>query len=57
VGAHAALPGVPALPYAVKVEATPTWYGLFLKDGTRLGAIDAITTPGGWGGVLWQSPP
>lgn len=31
-----------------KVEATPTWYGLFLKDGTRLGAIDAMTEA--WGG-------
>lgn len=31
-----------------KVEATPTWYGLFLKDGSRLGAVEAMTAA--WGG-------
>lgn len=27
-----------------KVEATPTWYGMFLEDGSRLGSIEAMRT-------------
>jgi len=26
-----------------KIEATPTWFGILLPDGTRLGAADALT--------------
>jgi hypothetical protein len=32
-----------------KQEATVTWYGMFLPDGTRLGAVDAMTT-------AWEGP-
>ena len=31
-----------------KVESTPTWYGMFLPDGSRLGAVEAMTRA--WGG-------
>lgn len=31
-----------------KVEATPTWYGMFLKDGSRLAATEAMSQA--WGG-------
>ncbi|MEM9020356.1 MAG: hypothetical protein AAGC44_07310 [Planctomycetota bacterium] len=34
-----------------KVEATTTWFGMFLADGSRLGAVDAMTRA--WSG---QSP-
>lgn len=31
-----------AFTWGWKVEATPTWYGLILPDGRRLGAVDAL---------------
>lgn len=34
--------------WGFKQEATATWYGMFLKDGSRLGAVDAMTAA--WGG-------
>ena len=33
-----------------KTEATATWYGLFLPDGTRLGGVDALSD-------AWGRPP
>lgn len=33
-----------------KQEATSTWFGMFLTDGTRLGAVDAMTK-------LWSGQP
>ncbi len=33
-----------------KMEATPTWYGMFLEDGARLGAVDVMTE-------LWSGSP
>jgi hypothetical protein len=33
-----------------KMEATPTWYGMFLGDGARLGAVDVMTE-------LWSGSP
>lgn len=33
-----------------KQEATATWYGMFLEDGTRLGAVEAMTEA--WGGTM-----
>lgn len=38
-----------------KVEATPTWYGLFLHDGTRLGGVDALSDV--WGGTVKNHAP
>jgi hypothetical protein len=29
--------------WGFKMEATPTWYGMFLDDGARLGAVDVMT--------------
>jgi hypothetical protein len=29
--------------WGFKMEATPTWYGMFLPDGARLGAVDVMT--------------
>ena len=37
--------------WGAKVEVTPTWFGMFLDDGARLGAVDAMTKL--WSG---QSP-
>ena len=34
--------------WGFKQEATATWYGLFLKDGARLGAVEAMIKA--WGG-------
>jgi len=34
--------------WGAKQEATATWVGMFLSDGTRLGAVDAMTEV--WGG-------
>ena len=36
--------------WGYKMEATATWYGMFLPDGSRLGAIDAMTE-------LWSGKP
>jgi hypothetical protein len=29
--------------WGFKMEATPTWYGMFLPDGSHLGAVDVMT--------------
>lgn len=36
--------------WSSKVEATPTWFGMFLADGSRLGAVDEMTQ-------LWSGKP
>ncbi|MFW2404763.1 MAG: glycoside hydrolase family 2 TIM barrel-domain containing protein [Gammaproteobacteria bacterium] len=36
--------------WGFKMEATATWYGMFLPDGSRLGAVDAMTE-------LWSGDP
>jgi len=36
--------------WGFKMEATPTWYGMFLADGAPLGAVDAMTE-------LWSGEP
>ncbi len=36
--------------WGFKMEATPTWYGMFLADGARLGAVDVMTE-------LWSGSP
>lgn len=36
--------------WGFKQEATATWFGLFLKDGSRLGAVEAMTDA--WGGPV-----
>jgi hypothetical protein len=36
--------------WGYKMEATATWYGMFLPDGSRLGAVDAMTE-------LWSGKP
>ena len=36
--------------WGFKVEATPTWYGMFLADGAPLGAVDVMTEL--WSGSL-----
>jgi hypothetical protein len=36
--------------WGFKMEATPTWYGMFLPDGAPLGAVDAMTE-------LWSGSP
>lgn len=33
-----------------KVEGTPTWFGMFLSDGTKLAAVDALSS-------LWADKP
>jgi hypothetical protein len=37
-----------AFAWGSKVEATPTWYGILLKDGSRLAATEAMAEA--WGG-------
>lgn len=37
-----------------KQEATATWFGMFLADGTKLGAVDAMQTA--WSGKLAEHP-
>lgn len=37
-----------AFVWGFKQEATATWYGLFLKDGARLGAVESLSKA--WGG-------
>lgn len=39
-----------AFTWGSKQEATATWYGLLLPDGSRLGAVDALT-------ALWSGKP
>jgi len=36
--------------WGFKMEATPTWYGMFLEDGAPLGAVDVMTE-------LWSGSP
>jgi hypothetical protein len=36
--------------WGFKMEATPTWYGMFLADGAPLGAVDVMTE-------LWSGSP
>jgi hypothetical protein len=36
--------------WGFKMEATPTWYGMFLPDGAPLGAVDVMTE-------LWSGSP
>jgi len=52
--AVAAAPGLALGAYAFnwgfKMEGTSTWFGMFLEDGARLGAIDAMTE-------LWSGTP
>lgn len=53
--AHAALDADPAclgsfaFTWGNKQEATATWFGMFLPDGSRLGAVDAMTEA--WSGA------
>lgn len=42
--------GAYAFIWGHKMEATATWFGMFLPDGARLGAVDAMT-------VLWSGIP
>jgi hypothetical protein len=39
-----------AFTWGYKMEATATWFGMFLEDGARLGAVDAMTE-------LWSGSP
>jgi hypothetical protein len=39
-----------AFTWGFKMEATATWYGMFLADGARLGAVDVMTE-------LWSGTP
>ena len=41
--------------WGAKREATTTWFGMFLHDGSRLGAVDAMA--GVWGGNLDNRSP
>ena len=42
VALHDQCVGTVAFIYGWKPEATPTWYGIFLEDGSRLGAVDVL---------------
>jgi len=46
---HMALGGYAFL-WGNKMEVTPTWFGMWLDDGARLGAVDAMTEV--WSGSL-----
>ncbi len=46
--AHPQVMGGYAFLWGWKVEATSTWYGLFLPDGTRLAGVEALRAA--WGG-------
>ena len=50
VGAPGVSLGSYAFTWGSKMEATPTWFGMFLPDGTRLAAVDAMTE-------LWSGKP
>ncbi len=39
-----------AFTWGFKMEATATWYGMFLSDGSRLGAVDVMTE-------IWSGKP
>ncbi len=53
-GAVSGAPGLALGSYAFtwgfKMEATATWFGMFLEDGSRLGTVDAMTE-------LWSGAP
>jgi Glycosyl hydrolases family 2, TIM barrel domain len=42
--------GAYAFNWGFKMEATATWFGMFLPDGSRLGSVDAMTE-------LWSGKP
>ena len=42
--------GAYAFLWGSKMEATATWFGMFLADGARLGVVDAMTE-------LWSGKP
>jgi hypothetical protein len=44
--------GAYAFNWGAKMEGTSTWFGMFLEDGTRLGAVDAMTEL--WSGAAPQ---
>ena len=50
VGAPGLALGSYVFTWGFKMEATPTWYGMFLGDGARLGAVDVMTE-------LWSGRP
>jgi hypothetical protein len=43
LGAKGQVLGAYAFTWGFKMEATATWYGMFLSDGSRLAAIDTMT--------------
>jgi hypothetical protein len=50
VGAPGLALGSYVFTWGYKMEATPTWFGMFLPDGSRLGAVDVMTE-------LWSGSP
>jgi len=42
VASHPQCIGTIAFIWGWKSEATPTWFGMFLEDGSRLGAVDVL---------------
>ncbi len=50
LGAEGLCLGSYAFIWGYKLEATPTWFGMFLPDGARLGAVDSMTE-------LWSGKP
>ena len=50
LGAPGLVLGSYAFTWGFKMEATATWYGMFLDDGARLGAVDTMTE-------LWSGSP
>ena len=50
IGAPGLALGSYVFTWGFKMEATPTWYGMFLADGAALGAVDVMTE-------LWSGSP
>ncbi len=50
IGAPGLALGSYVFTWGSKMEATPTWYGMFLRDGAALGAVDVMTE-------LWSGRP
>ncbi|MBT8468019.1 MAG: hypothetical protein KJN97_04640, partial [Deltaproteobacteria bacterium] len=50
LGARGLALGSYVFKWGFKMEATPTWYGMFLRDGAPLGAVDVMTE-------LWSGRP
>jgi hypothetical protein len=50
IGAPGLALGSYVFTWGFKMEATPTWYGMFLADGAQLGAVDVMTE-------LWSGSP